>query len=318
MIKKLETQVSSILQTPRMEGNNIMSWIGFKHVMYLAEEAVIEHFRSCGLGVRTLFEEHGLSLDLVASGARILHALHVDDVVRTEVHPQPFSERGISFEVKMFVDRKGDTLLAYRGDVLAVLRTDNTLELPVVAPPAALSNVVVPRATSPGRESEPSLPVVEHNQRGELLPDLLRGKRGIVWKNRIPYFYCHGNNRLRMSGYLRMVEEAEDLFLEHCDISINTMLETRRWIPVVPSAKVEIVGEAYMEEPLFIAYGLEEITKGYTYTCSMRAFAQRGKQLHHVASGEIVHGYAHIDSRKDWSLVRLTAEVEASLRGGHA
>ena len=33
---------------PRYEGSNICTWIGFKHVNYLVEEAVLEHFRQLG------------------------------------------------------------------------------------------------------------------------------------------------------------------------------------------------------------------------------------------------------------------------------
>ena len=39
--------VRSVLR-PRYEGANIRTWIGFKHLMYLAEEAVLEWLRIRG------------------------------------------------------------------------------------------------------------------------------------------------------------------------------------------------------------------------------------------------------------------------------
>ncbi len=42
---------------PRFEGCNICTWIGFKHVMYCIEEAVVDHFRAHGFGPRELYEQ---------------------------------------------------------------------------------------------------------------------------------------------------------------------------------------------------------------------------------------------------------------------
>ncbi|CAM5265121.1 hypothetical protein SCALM49S_01150 [Streptomyces californicus] len=77
----LETE-TSLRVRPRYEGSNINTWIGFKHVNYMVEEAVLEHFRASGLGSRLLFEEHGLGVDLVDLDTRILHAFHQDDEAR--------------------------------------------------------------------------------------------------------------------------------------------------------------------------------------------------------------------------------------------
>ena len=76
-----EDRTLSVLDArPRFEGSNICTWIGFKHVMYVVEEAVLDHLRQSGLTPRRLFEEHGLGVEIVDSHARIMHALHMDDL----------------------------------------------------------------------------------------------------------------------------------------------------------------------------------------------------------------------------------------------
>ena len=50
---------------PRYEGANIRTWIGFKHFMYLVEEAVLHWFRERGLGPQRLYHEYGLGLEIV-------------------------------------------------------------------------------------------------------------------------------------------------------------------------------------------------------------------------------------------------------------
>ena len=86
-ISFLEKETSVVKQFARSEGNNINTWIGFKHIMYLAEESLLTHFRDAGLGIRRLFEEYGLLIDIVGNKGRILHALKLDEEVSVEVSP---------------------------------------------------------------------------------------------------------------------------------------------------------------------------------------------------------------------------------------
>jgi len=46
---------SEVFSRPRFEGSNICTWIGFKHVMYLIEEAVLEYMRRNGMSPRQLY-----------------------------------------------------------------------------------------------------------------------------------------------------------------------------------------------------------------------------------------------------------------------
>ena len=131
----------------------------------------------------------------------------------------------------------------------------------------------------------------------------------------MPYFYCHFNDRIQHSGYLRLMEEVVDLFLAERGISIRTLLERNKWIPVVPMARVEIVDEARMEDTLYTVYTVEEIFKDTTYRSRMDCWVERNGALVKTATGTIVHGYAVIENRKDWTLVQFDAATLAALRG---
>ena len=121
----IETGPTITERRPRFEGSNICTWIGFKHVMYLVEEAILEHFRRCGMPARRLYEEQGLCLEIVDSGVRILHALHMDDSVRIEVTPKTTAGAGeLTFGVRMFVTRDGSEVKSLTGKVKVLLRQD--------------------------------------------------------------------------------------------------------------------------------------------------------------------------------------------------
>jgi acyl-CoA thioesterase FadM len=121
-----------------------------------------------------------------------------------------------------------------------------------------------------------------------------------------------------MSGYLRLLEEIQDLFLAGRGISIRTMLQRRRWIPVVPTAEVEILQEAYMEEPLYVVYTVEGVTRGMTYDCRMDCYVARGGSLFPTAVGRITHGYAVIEDRASWRLVPLDPATLRAIQGRDA
>src|SRR5690349_24269543 len=88
-------RTTSVLLRPRYEGSNICTWIGFKHVNYLVEEAVLAHLRSSGLPARSLFEQHALGTDIVEIKTKIATALHMDDVATAEVAPVADADSGV-------------------------------------------------------------------------------------------------------------------------------------------------------------------------------------------------------------------------------
>ncbi|MCG7536690.1 alpha/beta fold hydrolase [Pseudoalteromonas sp. OOF1S-7] len=307
---------------PRNEGNNICTWIGFKHVMYVAEEAILDHFRQNEFVPRALYEDNGLCLEIVDSDARILHALHMDDVVEADVQidEERDQDESISLIVNLNVERDGQMLKAVVCRAAVLFKLDDSPVTQDVAP------IKVPALEKWTYETI-SRPAIESAQRADILESRgevngsdsvvaaikANSEKSLVWKWHIPYFYCHFNERMKHSGYLRLMEEVEDLFLADNGISIRTMLHEKKWIPVVPSAQVEILEEAFMEETLYTTYTLVDTYRDFTYTHRMDCYVERNGKLIHTATGSITHGYARINDRKDWSLVAFDDETKASI-----
>lgn len=306
---------------PRFEGCNICTWIGFKHVMYCVEEAVLDHFRAHGLAPRELYEQKGLCLEIVDSSVRILHALHIDDIADIEITP---ADKGpndaLRVAIAVMVLRDGKSLKAVTGMVDVVFRLDDS----VVTPQAAtgdprLAPYTCSRIRRGGSRSIPALNLETARQPGMVPQEVRRAlcadqTNSFIWQWRIPYFYCHFNDRLQHSGYLRIMEEVLDLFVAERGISIRTLLENKRWIPVVPQANLQILDEAMMEETIYTVFTVEDIFKDTTYRSRMDCYVARHGGLVHTATGVITHGYAVVENRRDWSLVTFDAEVAAALR----
>jgi acyl-CoA thioesterase FadM len=326
MSAELETAIKALLEStstvrlrPRYEGNNICTWIGFKHVNYLVEEAVLDHFRSAGLSTRRLFEDFGLGLDIVDLDTRILNAFHLDDEAVAEVAPIDGKGAALAFRVTMSKAGQGGKDVTAKVKVLLRRETyvDKANAVPAELAPYTVDHigdaspgdaVQVAQTTSlaEGRGTTGADPVLDH---------LLAGSNAVGWKWRVPYPYCHSNERLQMSGYLRQMEEVVDLFLANRGISIKTLLDDRRWIPVVPHSRITMLDEVFMEEDLYTIYTVEDIFKDVTYTSRMDGYVVRDGRLVHTATGRITHGYAVIENRRDWSLVNFDERVLVALRG---
>lgn len=307
---------SIITQRPRFEGANIGVAIGFKHIMYLMEEAVIQHFRECGFGPRLLFEQYGLCLEIVSSRARLTQVVSIDDVAAIEITPaRSDTEQGVSFAVKMLLDRNGERVKSLTGAVQAVLRMD-TNGAPAEAPPAELASFVTTEIDR--RQHTPpatfGTPLRDNVQEEDVLRQLApEGSNALVWKERIPYFYCHYSQRMQHSGYIRVMEAIVDRFLHDRGISIRTMLERSRWIPVVVEARVEMLREALMEETLYTVYRVENILKDITYTARMDCYVVRDGELIQSATGRITHGYGKLEGRSGGTLVTFDPMTLAAL-----
>ncbi|WP_432012405.1 hypothetical protein [Streptomyces cucumeris] len=314
--KALLADTTSVRLRPRYEGSNICTWIGFKHVNYLVEEAVLIHFARCGAPARLLFEEHGLGLDIVTLNSRILHAFHMDDEAEAEVVPDTSDgDTTLGFRVVLRVTRDGSSLKAVTATVRVALRTDTYLDAPG-PPPGELARFTTTRLGAdapPAGVPVPALPA-DADERA-VLTALTEGRNAHAWKWTIPYPYCHFTERLQMSGYLRLMEEAKDRFVGARGISIKTLLDDRRWIPVVPRSDLRITGEALMEEDLYTVYTVEEVFKDLTYTARMDCFVLREGALSLTATGRIVHGYALIENRRDWRLVPFDQRVLEAIGG---
>ncbi|MGF1662365.1 MAG: hypothetical protein ACFCVG_07815 [Kineosporiaceae bacterium] len=295
---------------PRFEGTNICTWIGFKHVNYLVEEAVLDHLRRRGTSSRRLFEEFGAGVEIVDIDTRILHALHIDDEATVTVEPGRPRPGVWSFKVTMHVDQPGGSVKAVSAKVGVQLRLDDRHPSQPAAPlPEDLAGYAVAAVGDATVVPLPADPVVGRPAgRGAVTRDVpaeLRTGTGpaVAWSWRIPYFYCHHTVRLQTSGLLRQMEEVVDLFLAEHGASIRTLLDEQDWIPVVPHSRVTQTGEALMEEELLTVFEVESVFKDATYTARMDCYAVRPEGLVKVGTGVITHGYAVIDGRTSWSLV---------------
>jgi acyl-CoA thioesterase FadM len=278
-------QPTTLTLRPRFEGGNIRAWIGFKHFMYLAEEAVLEWFRGRQLGPATLFHEYGLSLSIVDSSVRLPAVLELDDVVRAEVTGGP--ER---FTVRAYAERPGSP---------AVLR-------------ARVSVALVPL---PGthRPVPPELaPAVGRLDRGE--PAGPADPDAYLWTWRVPYYYCQFSEHIQHSGYVRALEEVVDRFLDDRGMSIRTMLDERGWIPVVPRARVRQFAAVAMEETVHTAFVVTDVVKDVGFDARMDCYVRRNGTLVRAATAQILHAYAVARGPGAGRLAELDAETVAALR----
>jgi len=316
-----EAVPTSVRLYPRYEGSNICTWIGFKHVNYLVEEAVLDHYRQSGRPARLLYEEYGLCLELVSIDTRILHALHMDDLVTAVVEPTAdaggAADAEACFNVTLYVERPepAGALKAAVSKVRAVLRRDPRGG-PAAATPRDLDRFVTDTIGAAAAAASVAAPVATSGE-DPVLAGLTAGRNAFGWRWRMPYFYCHFTERVQMSGYLRLMEEVVDLFLADRGVSIKRLLDEQQWIPVVPHSSIELVGEALMEEDIYTVFTVEEIFKDVTYRSAMNCYVSRPQGIVPVAAGSITHGYAVLDGRRDWHLVHFDKRMLDALRGGH-
>lgn len=296
---------------PRYEGSNICTWIGFKHVNYMVEEAVYDHLRQQGHPAGELYERFGLGTDITAVDTKILTAFHIDDVGVATVRPVGSPDQGLRFVVELTVNRSGEQVRAVTSKVTVQLRLDPRGH-DVEPAPAALAPYVVDQL---GSATAPAPAPVVQPASGELLNQLVAGGNAFGWAWRMPYFYCHFTERVQMSGYLRLMEEVVDLFLEDRGVSIKTLLDEQDWIPVVPHSRIEILDEARMEETVYTVFTVENVFKRFTYTARMDCYVLRDGKLVQTATGRITHGWAVIENRRDWSLVDFDDRLTNALHG---
>lgn len=296
--------------------------MGFKHINYLVVEALLQHFRSAGLSAHTLYEDHGLCLEVVDLNTRIITAFHTDDLVEATVTPMRSSCGGeLRFDVDLRVQRAGDSKKAAGSRAGILLREDSVHQL-AGSRPASLSRFTAARIDRSGLHTMPipHLPQPDAIGRGApgedpVLNALTRHGNAYAWRWRIPYFYCSFSARLQMSGYLRLMEEVVDLFLAARGVSIKTLLDEQRWIPVVTRNSVSILEEAAMEQDLYTVLTVEDVFKNLTYTARIDTYRHSGGHLVCTSTGHITHGYAEILNRRAITLVELDNRMLTALKG---
>lgn len=281
---------------PGYEGANIRTWIGFKHFIYLAEQAVLQWLIDQGTGARDLFLGHGLGFEIVDCSVQLPAVLEIDDRVVAEV-----TGTGPVLAVELSVDRDGQRVTVLRGKLRVALVPEAAA--PVHRPaPAALAALEIPSLAGAASAEDAA-------------QALAVGSASFLWSWRAPYFYCHYSDRVQHSGFVRCLEEVVDRFLADRGISVGRMLRERSWIPVVSRARIQLIEPAHMEETIHTTFTVTDILRGVMFDGRMDCFVKRGDEVIRVATAKILHGYAIAAGEGAGGLAELDAGVVAALTG---
>ncbi|MGW0330952.1 hypothetical protein ACWD0J_03565 [Streptomyces sp. NPDC003011] len=319
--------VTALLQTPTtvrlrplFEGNNISFAIGFKHINYVAEAAVLHHFRAAGLPVGELYRHYGLGFDIVDIHSRLGALLAVDDEVEAVVTPATKDgDTRLRFKADLYVERDGERVKCAGSTILVALRVDGHIQAQQPWP-AGLGRFATDRLGA-GEQLEIAASPVPYGEftagRGTsadpVLSELIGETNAFGWRWRVGYFYCHYNERVQMSGFLRVMEEVEDLFLADRGLAIKEVLDTRGWIPVVTRSRIELLDETVMEEELYTVYTVEDVFKTLLYTTRMDCYVLRRGRLVKTATGTITHGYLQETAPNQWEMAEFDEATVTAL-----
>lgn len=298
---------TELVTRPRYEGANIHTWVGFKHFMYLVEEAVLEWLREAGPGARTLFHEYGLGAEIIDCSVQLPAALEIDDQVTVTLNPAPVRR----MPVRICARRDGVDQTVLRGHVTPRLIPEPLAPHHRPAPKhlAELEVADLAAATSLGGD----IPVPDGQPVDELLAPA--GSGAFRWTWRAPYFYCHFSHRVQHSGFVRCLEETVDRFLAARGISVGRLLAERSWIPVVSRARVRLGAPAEMEETVHTVLRVTDLFRSTMFDAVMDCFVHRERTLVRVATARILHGYAISRGPRAGELATLDAGVIDKLRG---
>lgn len=303
----------NIVTHPRYEGANIRTWIGFKHFMYLVEEAILEYFRERGHGVQSMFHEHGLGLEILDCSAQLPRALEIDDdvTVRVTSAPRQRDGRGAAFVAEITTSPEGKPVTALRAKIRVALIREDDVPAECAVPEILRSYV----ADSLDEVTDPhdSLPIRPDQSPADVLTPT--GSGAYLWSWRAPYYYCHFSDRVQHSAFVRTLESVVDRFLHDRDLSIGHLMRDRAWIPVVSRARVRLHAPAHMEETIHTVFRVDDILLNTTYTATMECWVQRADHLVLVASGTIMHGYAISRGEHAGTVARLDEATQSALLG---
>ncbi|CCH18672.1 acyl-CoA thioesterase [Micromonospora lupini] len=300
MTTAVENASVTLSARPGFEGANIRTWIGFKHFAYLVEQSVLEWFRERGHGPGRLYHEHGVGLSIRDCSLLLPAVLDVDDTATVVATPAANGR----FGVRMGVRRDADVTVCRARVRVALVRE---ADVPQGAPlPAELAGLAEEPAVG-----EPGAPA------GADPADTVRAAgAGFVWPWRVPYFYCQYSQRMQHSGYVRLLEEVVDRYLADRGVSVGRMLRERGWIPVVSRARIEVLGDAHLDEPMWVSFTVTDVLKDVTYDARMDCHVVRDGRLVRVATASILHGYAVSRGPEAGRLATLDEDTVAALTGG--
>ncbi|MGP3924290.1 thioesterase family protein [Streptomyces sp. 8N616] len=292
---------------PRYEGANMGTLIGFKHMLYLVEEAVLDWFRHRGFGPHRLLHEHGLALQLVDTSARLVRVLTIDDEATAYVR----ARKPGHFSVTLTTYRDGTEVTILRARVTAELfAPDKTA--PHTTLPNDLASLLTHSADTSAAAQRHNHPLPAGEDPGVLLAP--NGSERFWWSWKARYTYCHYFDRVQHSGYIRTLEETVDRFLAARGIGIVTILKDRGWVPVVSKVHVQLLTAAHIDETIHTTFAVEGVSAGRTYEARMDCHAERDGELVHTATATITHGYIKAGDVHVQALT-LGDDITAALRG---
>ena len=130
-----------------------------------------------------------------------------------------------------------------------------------------------------------------------VLEQLLAGRNGYAWKFRIPYPFVHFFERLQMSGYLRLMEEAKHRFVDARGISIARLLAEKNWIPAVtPLQGASCWTRRCSRRTSTSSTRVDDIFKNLLYTSRLDCYVVRDGRLVQTATGTITHAYGVVEN----------------------
>jgi len=286
------TQMTRCRLHARYGSANIRTWIGFKQFMGLAEEAVLTWFRERGHGPQQLYHSYGVGLSIVDSSVMLPAVLEIDDEVEAAVE---WTRPG-RFGVRLTVDREGQAVTVMRGKLSVALVAER------IQPPGA----------APANLPEYLSPLAVPSVKGEAEPPVAGKPFHFPWRAR--YFHCHFSDRVQHGTYVAALEEVVDRFLEHRGISVPRLLTERGWIPVVSRARVRLLADAHMDEDIQTSFSVSDIVKDRGYDGRMDSHVTvDGQPTRHVATAQILHGYAVSQGELAGTLAELDAQTIQAL-----
>lgn len=295
----MNTELTSTLCRPRYEGANIRTWVGFKHFLYLAEEAILNWFRERGFGPQPLFHEHGVRLEVVDCSVTLPSVIEIDDQVIADATLQADGR----FSVRLRVRRDGGDITALKGHMAVALLREQ----------APQSDAQLPQRLRPLLRDS-----IEGLHAGEALsaePARFAGSEALQWPWQARYFLCHYSASVQHSAYVRALEEAVDRFLAERGISVGRLLRERSWIPVVSRVRVRLYADANMEETVHTTFRVTGLLKRTAFEGEMRCYVLRDNRSVLTATATITHGYAISRGESAGSLAELDDATVTALLG---